>query len=113
MTARFQPSEDQRRTAEAMTAYGIPQTDIARVIGIDPKTLRKHFREELDTGAVKANAAVAKTAFEMALSGEKPTMTMFWLRHRAGWKESQVHEHAGKDGEPIELRVRITERAPD
>lgn len=31
-----------RRQVEAMAAYGIPETDIARVIGIDPKTLRKH-----------------------------------------------------------------------
>ena len=27
--------------------------------GIDPKTLRKHYREELDLGEAKANAQVA------------------------------------------------------
>jgi hypothetical protein len=27
---------------EAMAAYGIPESDIATVIDIDPKTLRKH-----------------------------------------------------------------------
>jgi hypothetical protein len=37
----------------------VSELDIARVVGIDPKTLRKHYREELDTGAIKATAKVA------------------------------------------------------
>ena len=50
MPMRFCPSDEQRRTVEAMVSYGIPQLDIARVVGIDDDTLRKHFREEIDTG---------------------------------------------------------------
>lgn len=38
---------------------GIPETDISRVVGIDPKTLRKCYREQLDLGETKANAQVA------------------------------------------------------
>lgn len=30
-----------------MAAYGIPEYDIARVLAVDPKTLRKHYRDEL------------------------------------------------------------------
>jgi hypothetical protein len=29
-------------------------------VGIDPKTLRKHFREELDRGLIEATAKVAQ-----------------------------------------------------
>jgi hypothetical protein len=47
---KFEPSDEQRKLAEAMAAYGIPQEDIAKVVGIAPKTLRDHFRHELDTG---------------------------------------------------------------
>ena len=50
------PSVGTRRQVEAMAAYGVPETDIARVVAIDPKTLRKHYRDELDTGATKATA---------------------------------------------------------
>ena len=39
-----------------MARYGIPEDDIAIVVGIDAKTLRKHFRLELDVAFVKANA---------------------------------------------------------
>src|SRR4051794_6335810 len=55
----FEPSQSQRQTVEAMAGCGVPKTDIAVVIGIAPKTLRKHFREELDTGHIKASARVA------------------------------------------------------
>jgi hypothetical protein len=47
----FEPTDDERKTVELMCAVGIPHEGIAVVIrdGIDDKTLRKHFRRELDT----------------------------------------------------------------
>ncbi len=92
-----------RRQVEAMAAYGVPETDIARVVGIDPKTLRKHYREELDVGAIKANSRIAESLYRKAL-GDGPqsvTAAIFWLKTRAGWKETSVTELAGKDKEPI------------
>ncbi len=92
---RFEPTAEQRKTVEVMAAYGMPEEQIASTIGpkgIDPKTLRKHFRRELLLGATKANSKVAETAYQMAISGKCPTMTIFWLKCRARWKET---EHAG------------------
>ena len=48
------PDPFHRRQVEAMAAYGVPEIGIARVVGIDAKTLRRHYREELDTGQIKA-----------------------------------------------------------
>jgi hypothetical protein len=48
------PTNAQRRQAETMAAYGIPEADIARVLGVSKPTLRKHCGTELDTGATKA-----------------------------------------------------------
>jgi DNA-binding CsgD family transcriptional regulator len=42
-----EPVEFHGRQMEAMAAYGIAEVDIARVLGIDPKTLRKYCRQEL------------------------------------------------------------------
>ena len=56
------PDERGRRQVEALAAYGVPEHHIARVVGIDPKTLRKHYRNELDLGATKATAKVADAA---------------------------------------------------
>ncbi len=68
-----------------MAGYGVPETDIARIIGIDPKTLRKHYRDELDTGHVKANAKVAENLYRKATGEgrESVTAAIFWLKTRA------------------------------
>jgi hypothetical protein len=47
----FEPSQSQRQMVQTMAGCGVPEADIAAVIGIAPKTLRKHFRQELDTGS--------------------------------------------------------------
>src|SRR5437763_12085537 len=54
------PTDAQRRQAETMAAYGIPEVDIARVLGVSKPTLRKHCGTELDTGATRANSKVAE-----------------------------------------------------
>lgn len=66
------PDPVTRRQVEAMAAYGVPEVDIARVLGIDPKTLRKHYREELDTSGIKATAKVAEFLFRKATSVSPP-----------------------------------------
>lgn len=60
-----------------------------------PKTLRRHFRQELDFGKAEANARVGATAFSMAVSGRDPSMTRFWLRTQAGWSEGASARNAG------------------
>lgn len=83
------PSPEQRRQVETLCAYGIPEDDIARVIGIDPTTLRKHYRDELDLGHTKANAKVAENLYKIATGTGREAITaaIFWLKCRAGWSE--------------------------
>jgi hypothetical protein len=89
------PDLAQRRQVEAMAAYGIPETDIARVLSVDPKTLRKHYREELDLGETKANAQVAGYLFNAAKNGNV-TAQIFWLKTRAKWRETPLEvKHSG------------------
>ena len=88
----FAPTEEQRRTVRVMAGFGIPQPAIATLLDIDPKTLRLHFRRELDRGAVEATAKVAQTLFGMATSGTNTAASIFWMKARAGWREKQVVE---------------------
>ena len=80
-----------------MAGYGIPEADIACVLDIDPKTLRKHYRSELDKGHIKATAKVAENLYRKATGEgrEAVTAAIFWLKTRAGWKETSVHEMNG------------------
>jgi hypothetical protein len=89
------PDLAHRRQVEAMAAYGIPEPDISRVVGIDPKTLRKHYRDELDLGTTKANAQVAGFLFNSAKNGNVSAQ-IFWLKTRARWRETPVElQHSG------------------
>jgi len=47
-----------------MAAFGVPELNITRVVGIDAKTLRKHYRDELNTGQTKATAKVDESLSE-------------------------------------------------
>ena len=112
MTAAFIPTPEQRKTVRAMAAFGIPQMEIANVIGVSDRTLRKVFREELDKAATEANAKVAEVCFRMATSGTVPSATFFWLKTRAGWREVSRHEHTGGDGGPVQLQQIEDTRPP-
>ena len=95
----YKPTPEQRAQVESLAAYGTPQETIASVLKIDPKTLRKHFRDELDNAAPKANAAVAQSLYKKA-TGDGPqavTAAIFWAKCRMGWKEpAQDIDHSGE-----------------
>ena len=94
MTSLHEPDLATRRQVEALAAYGIPEDDIAMVIDIDPDSLRRHYRQELATGHIKANSKVAENLFRKATGDgrEAVTAAIFWLKTRARWKETVVHE---------------------
>lgn len=108
----FQPKPDERKTVEALAAFGMPRDRIAAMIGISEPTLRKHFRDELDNGLDKANAAVAKTLFSMATSGECPAATFFWLKTRAKWREVHTLEHTNPDGTMTPTVIKLVAEEP-
>lgn len=94
---RFKPTDDDRKTVSLMCAVGIPHEGIARCIGdgIDDKTLRKHFKEELETAKVRANAKVGGTIFNAAIGGDMKAATL-WAKTQMGWKETAVVENTHK-----------------
>jgi hypothetical protein len=108
-----QPTAEQRRSVEAMSGYGIPEVDIARVIGIERSTLRKHYRDELELGHVKANAKVADNLFKIATGTgrEAVTAAIFWLKVRAGWSEYAPSPLPPPLGKKEQLQIDAVESA--
>jgi predicted transcriptional regulator len=74
--------------------------DIAHKLGITDDTLRKHYKKELEDGRIDANASIANTLFNQAKKGNM-TAAIFWLKTRAGWKETNITELAAGDGAQI------------
>ena|SRR2546423_7215375 len=78
----FIATDEQRRVAKTMAAFGIKHDDIAFTLDIAPKTLRKHFPQELRRGGIDANMKVGHTLFSMATSGRNIAATIYWDRTR-------------------------------
>ena len=109
MTKKYEPTDEQRRTVRAMAAFGVPQTAVGKHFELDAKTLRKHFRRELDRGMVEANVKVAQSLFTMATSGSNVAAAIFWMKARAGWREKNDLEITGRDGKPLQMETQTIE----
>lgn len=101
------PTSRRRGEVSALTSYGVPQDEIARHLGIDAKTLRKHYRDELDCGALRRNQQVAKFLFENATGktikdgashSDCVRAAIFWAKTRMGFRESSQLDHTSSDG---------------
>jgi len=90
-----EPTDKTRAEVQALAGFGIREDEIAIYVGIDAKTLRKYYRSELDSGHIKANAAVARALYRQAVDEGSTSAAIFWLKARAGWRETQNIEHSG------------------
>lgn len=99
----FRPSAEQARQVSILACLGIDPKDIAMVVNIEEPLLKLFYARELKVQLNLANAMVARRALGMALDGRHPDMTKFWLKTRAGWKETSAVEVSGKNGGPVEI----------
>lgn len=87
---------------EAYASAGLSESQMAALLDMSRSTLDERAKKDdrvhraIERGRSKAIFNVAKSAYAQAISGKTPAMTMFYLKCRAGWKETQVVEHAGK-----------------
>ena len=86
---QFKPTPEQRKQVRTLAAVGTPQQDIARIIGIrSEKTLRRHFRDELDLSGIEATARVKMTLFEMATKEKKVEAIRLWMKIHRGFEHA-------------------------
>lgn len=91
VTGKVIPHARDDKTAgqvEAMTALGFSVEEIAVALDLRPGQIRMHYPRELEAAGIKANMQVARAVFDMAKSGKNLPASVFWLRNRAGWTES-------------------------
>ncbi len=115
-----EPTPQTRAEVSALKSFGVPLEDISTYIGIDRKTLSKHYSEEIERAQTTANATVAKflygAASGKALNDEIGASysdcvraAMFWAKTRMGWRDTQNLEHSGPGGAPLNIRVDYTD----
>ena len=101
------PTDRTRAQVEVLAAVGTPQEVICEQLGICVETLVKHYDPELKHGLAKANAKVAANLFRMATGQGREALgaACFWMKTRAGWRETNVVAVQG--GEPGTPPVRV------
>ena len=102
------PTADTRKTVMAAVGMGLDQKAIGALLDITPKTLRKFYRNELDTGAARANLSVAKSLYGRASGGKDTIASIFWLKARAGWQDTTKTVHEG-----LPENITVTFALPD
>lgn len=97
------PTEQTRAMVRGMAGCGSVQEGIACVLGITVDTLVKYYRTDMDRAIVEANAKVAGSLYKNAVTHMSVSAQVAWLKMRAGWREPNIHELTGRDGEAIML----------
>lgn len=122
MTKKYEPTAESRAQVEALASFGAPQEDIAKFLGISVPTLRKNYRDELDFSTIKANAQVGKYLYSLASGaavkqGAKHadcrTAAIFWLKTRAGWRETNDVNLSINGGGPLKLETTDPQEAAE
>ena len=91
------PTDETRKLVRSLSAVGIKYVDIASKLEISDDTLVKHYKKDLEDGRTDANASIGQTLFQQAKNGNTAA-AIFWLKTRAGWKETNAVEHSGEVG---------------
>lgn len=112
-----EPTDTTRAEVAALSTYGITQSEIARYMSLDPKTLRKWYRDELDNSSVKAHAQVGKFLYtaasgralkDGATHSDCLRAAMFWAKTQMGWRETETP----RETQPIHIEI-INPNAPN
>jgi hypothetical protein len=113
----FRPTKDQQGLVQLAAAVGQPHEDIAQMLGISWNTLRRHFAEELETGAAHANFKVGRNLFAMATGDPTLRTTLiaaiWWSKCRMGWRSPPIAGQAGNFGSKSEVQIVIVPQDQD
>jgi hypothetical protein len=108
----WKPTAEIISDVEKMSAMGLTQDQIAYNIGINPDTLyvyknkNTEISEAIKRGRAKGTRYVTSQLMKNIEAGNFHAQK-YWLTVHAGWKEIQVTEFTGKDGNPVEHKISI------
>lgn len=83
----FVPKDEHRRIVKIMAGFAIPQQQIALALEISDRTLRKHFKRELQISAAQVHAQLAGNLLRLSNGSDGTALkaTLEGLRMRFGW----------------------------
>lgn len=106
----WEPTAEQLAKIRLYAGLGSTQEQIATMVGksVDSLWRNEAAYEAWQQGQAETIAKVAGTLVKKALAGDTAS-AIFYLKTRAGWKETERHEHTGADGGAIEVDQRTSD----
>lgn len=101
------PSPSLVESVQVLGACGASPAVIMRELGLSKEVFNLYYSKEVAIGLDLANARVAKVFFEMASSGDYPTLTLAWMKMRANWKESGSQDSSADAPDIEEARRKL------
>jgi hypothetical protein len=113
MGALLEKNADEcREEIKRLAGLGLSHTEIALLLDLNERTLRKHYQRELDLGPVVAKRQVLETLLTMATAGNNTTATLFWAKARCGMREKADAKSKFFDKPPVARIVFAEEPSP-
>ena len=101
------PSAQSSDLVRKLAVAGLGQDQIAAQIGIDPKTLRKHYGDTLSDAVAIVSGKIAMSLAQKAINGDVIS-AIFWLKARAGWRDRGANVRT--DDATYEAKQRLLDR---
>lgn len=70
----------------SLASDGVPQEQIAHILGISLNTLKRHYAPELSYSKEMLNSLVKGRLFKKAMEGDT-TALIFWAKSQMGWRD--------------------------
>ena len=86
-----EPTIETRAKVVAFSCAGFNQAMIANYLDIDDKTLRRHYRDELDKAKMEKTIILSESLFRDAQNGNEQARE-FWLKCQARWAYAKPDE---------------------
>lgn len=82
-------TETMAENIRQLAILGLEQDKMGKILGLDPKTLRKHYADEIDNTKARLNGQIAMGLARRALDGDTVS-SIFWLKAQAGWRDQHI-----------------------
>lgn len=96
----YKASKKERDAVKVLTACGHTHDEVAKMLKIDVKTLRKCFKKELEVAGMQANAKVMSSIYRAATQDNNLTAAIFWAKTRGAGRGKRGSAEGGSNAPP-------------
>jgi hypothetical protein len=103
------PTEESRAKVIGFACAGFTQDQIANYFDIDDKTLRSHYRYELDKAKMEKTMILGNSLYKDALDGDKDSRE-FWLKCQGRWSYAKPPEDTDRDKKMLSVMEMVIDK---